>query len=120
MLRAVAALARCTSSMTLVSLAAVYHRPRPLHVLCDPWEFSSFLPKRSIGRLSMELPSLQLSPCKGLRRGLGGSLHASRYLSKNTEVIDASLHTNTRNFNVVGILGYPRQASQPPRCEGHG
>ena len=27
-------------------------------------------------------------PCEGLQRGLGGSLHASRHLNKNTGVVD--------------------------------
>ena len=31
-------------------------------------------------------------PCKGLQRGLGGSLRASRCLGKNTGVVDGSLH----------------------------
>jgi hypothetical protein len=31
-------------------------------------------------------------PCEGLQRGLGGSLSTSRYLGKNTGVIDGSLH----------------------------
>jgi hypothetical protein len=31
-------------------------------------------------------------PCEGLQRGLGESLSASRYLDKNTKVIDGSLH----------------------------
>ena len=38
-------------------------------------------------------------PCKGLQRGLGGSLCASRYLSKNTGVIDGSLHISTLLFS---------------------
>ena len=29
-------------------------------------------------------------PCEGLQQGLGGSLRASRYLSKNTRVVDGS------------------------------
>ena len=41
--------------------------------------------------LSTELTDIELGPCEGLQRGLGGSLHASRYLSKNTRVIDESL-----------------------------
>jgi hypothetical protein len=36
--------------------------------------------------------SLQGLPCEGLQRGLGEILHASRYLGKNTRVIDGSLH----------------------------
>ena len=35
---------------------------------------------------------LQGIPCEGLQRGLGGSLSASRYLGKNTGVVDGSLH----------------------------
>jgi hypothetical protein len=31
-------------------------------------------------------------PCVGLQRGLGGKLHASRYLDKNTKVVNWSLH----------------------------
>ena len=31
-------------------------------------------------------------PCEGLQQELGGSLSASRYLSKNTRVVDVSLH----------------------------
>ena len=30
-------------------------------------------------------------PCEGLQRGLGGSLSASRYLGKDTRVVDGSL-----------------------------
>ena len=41
--------------------------------------------------LSMELPNRELGPCEGLQRGLGGNLSASRYLGKNTRVIDGSL-----------------------------
>ena len=50
-------------------------------------------------RLSMELPDRELGPCKGLQRGLGESLLASRYLGKNTEVIDGSLHISTLLFS---------------------
>ena len=39
-------------------------------------------------------------PCEGLQRGLGGSLHASRYLGKNTEVVDGSLHISTLLFKL--------------------
>ena len=39
-------------------------------------------------------------PCEGLQRGLGGSLRASRYLGKNTGVIDGSLHLSTLLFSV--------------------
>ena len=38
-------------------------------------------------------------PCKGLQRGLGGRLRASRYLGKNTRVIDGSLHISTLLFS---------------------
>ena len=34
-------------------------------------------------------------PCEGLQRGLGESLCASRYVSKNTRVIDGSFHIST-------------------------
>ena len=44
-------------------------------------------------RLSTELPDRELS-----QRGLGGSLHASRYLGKNTGVIDGSLCISTLLF----------------------
>jgi hypothetical protein len=37
-------------------------------------------------------------PCKGLQRGLGRNLSASRYLGKNTGVIDGSLHISTLLF----------------------
>ena len=36
---------------------------------------------------------------EGLQQGLGGSLHASRYLSKNTGVVDRSLHISTLLFS---------------------
>ena len=42
---------------------------------------------------------LQGIPCEGLQRGLGGSLCASRYLGKNTEVVDESLHISTLLFS---------------------
>ena len=42
--------------------------------------------------LSTELPDRELGPYEELQRGLGGSLSASRYLGKNTRVIDGSLH----------------------------
>ena len=38
-------------------------------------------------------------PCEGLQRGLGGSLRASRYLGKNTGVVDGSLHISTLLFS---------------------
>ena len=42
---------------------------------------------------------LQGIPCEGLQRGLGGSLRASRYLSKNTGVVNESLHISTLLFS---------------------
>ena len=50
-------------------------------------------------RLSTELPDRELGPCEGLQRGLGGSLHASRYLGENTIVIEGSLHISTLLFS---------------------
>ena len=38
-------------------------------------------------------------PCSGLQQGLGGCLRASQYLSKNTGVIDGSLHISTLLFS---------------------
>ena len=38
-------------------------------------------------------------PCEGLQRELGGSLRASRYLGKNTRVVDGSLHISTLLFS---------------------
>ena len=38
-------------------------------------------------------------PCKGLQRGLRESLRASRYLGKNTRVVDESLHISTLLFS---------------------
>ena len=38
-------------------------------------------------------------PCEGLQQGLGGSLRASRYLGKNTGVVDGSLHISTLLFS---------------------
>ena len=46
-------------------------------------------------RLSTELPDQELGPCEGLQRGLGESLRTSQYLSKNTRVVDGSLHIST-------------------------
>ena len=43
--------------------------------------------------------SLRGIPCEGLQRGLGRSLHASRYLGKNTRVVDRSLHISTLLFS---------------------
>ena len=42
---------------------------------------------------------LRWIPCEGLQRGLGESLRASRYLGKNTRVIDGSLHIPTLLFS---------------------
>ena len=50
-------------------------------------------------RLSTELPDQELGPCKGLQRGLGESLRASRYLGKNTGVVDGSLHISILLFS---------------------
>ena len=50
-------------------------RPRAIHGVTRPGAW----PLRGI-------------PCEGLQRGLGGSLSASRYLGKNTGVVDGSLH----------------------------
>ena len=47
----------------------------------------------------MELPDQELGPYEGLQRGLGGSLRASRYLGKNTGVVDGSLHISTSLFS---------------------
>ena len=38
-------------------------------------------------------------PCEGLQQGLGESLRTSRYLGKNTGVIDRSLHISTLFFS---------------------
>ena len=38
-------------------------------------------------------------PCEGLQRGLGRSLRVSRYLGKNTGVIDGSLHISILLFS---------------------
>ena len=37
-------------------------------------------------------------PCEGLQRGLGENLRASRYLGKNTGVVDGSLHISILVF----------------------
>ena len=50
-------------------------------------------------RLSTELPDRELSPYEGLQQGLRGSLCPSRYLSKNTGVVDESLHISTLLFS---------------------
>ena len=42
---------------------------------------------------------LQGIPYEGLQRGLRGSLRASQYLSKNTGVVDGSLHITTLLFS---------------------
>ena len=57
-------------------------------------------------RLSMELPDRELGPCEGLQQGLGGSLRASRYLGKNTGVIDGSLHISTLPFSFRIYINY--------------
>jgi hypothetical protein len=38
--------------------------------------------------LSTVLPNRELGPYEGLQRGLGGSLRASQYLGKNTDVFE--------------------------------
>ena len=50
-------------------------------------------------KLSTELPDRELGPCEELQQGLGGSLHASRYLGKNTGFVDGSLHISTLLFS---------------------
>ena len=40
-------------------------------------------------------------PCEGIQRGLGESLRASRYLGKNTGVVDGSLHISTLLFSFL-------------------
>jgi hypothetical protein len=47
-------------------------------------------------------------PCEGLQRGLEGSLSASRYLGKNTRVIDGSLHISTLLFTFRILYSVPR------------
>ena len=47
----------------------------------------------------MELPDRELGPCEGLQRELVGSLRASRYLGKNTGIVDGSLHISTLLFS---------------------
>ena len=53
--------------------------------------------------LSTELPDQELGPCMGSLRGAPtrtrGSLRASRYLDKNTGVVDGSLHISTLLFS---------------------
>ena len=44
------------------------------------------------GVSQLEAWPLRGIPCEGLQRGLGGSLSTSRYLGKNTGVVDGSLH----------------------------
>ena len=56
--------------------------------------------------LSTELPNRELDPCEGLQRGLGGSLRASRYLGKNTGVIDGSLYISTFLFSFCIYIVY--------------
>jgi hypothetical protein len=56
--------------------------------------------------LSTELHDRELGPCKWLQRGLGVSLHASRYLGKNTGIIKwefASLWPFTFRIYIVYI-----------------
>ena len=45
-------------------------------------------------------------PYEGLQRGLGGSLHASRYLGKNTGVVDGSLYISTLLFSFRIYIAY--------------
>ena len=45
-------------------------------------------------------------PCEGLQRGLGGSLRASRYLGKNTRVVDGSLHISILLFSFCIYIDY--------------
>ena len=47
----------------------------------------------------MELPDQELGPCEGLQQELGGSLRASRYLGKNTGLVDESLHISILLFS---------------------
>ena len=54
----------------------------------------------------MELPDQELGPCEGLQRGLGESLRASRYLGKNTGVVDGSLHISTLLFSFRIYIDY--------------
>ena len=49
---------------------------------------------------------LRWIPCEGLQRGLGGSLRVSRYLSKNTGVVNGSLHIFTLLFSFRIYIGY--------------
>ena len=51
------------------------------------------------GSLALARDSLRGIPCEGLQRGLGGSLRASRYLGKNTGVVDEILHISTLLFS---------------------
>ena len=48
----------------------------------------------------------ELGPCEALQRGLGGSLRASRYLDKNIEVVDGSLHISTLLFSFRIYIDY--------------
>ena len=43
---------------------------------------------------------------RGLQRGLGGSLRASRYLSKNTRVVNGSLYISTLLFSFRIYIDY--------------
>ena len=49
---------------------------------------------------------MQGIPCEGLQRGLGESLRASRYLSKNIRVVDGSLHISTLLFSFHIYIDY--------------
>ena len=49
---------------------------------------------------------LQGIPCEGLQRGLGGSLCVSRYLGKNTGVVDGRLHISTLLFSFRIYINY--------------
>ena len=50
--------------------------------------------------------ALAMDSYEGLQRGLGRSLHASRYISKNTRVIDGSLHISTLLFSFHIYIDY--------------
>ena len=61
---------------------SVWGRPEAIHGVTRPGAW----PLRGI-------------PYEGLQRGLGESLRASRYLGKNTRVVDGSLHISTLPFS---------------------
>ena len=44
--------------------------------------------------------------CEGLQRGLGESLRASRYIGKNTGVVDGSLHISILLFSFRNYIDY--------------